>query len=341
MNETLTAEAPGPTDLVRVKIKMERSFAEFDAVQKERYLDALARIAGCTREVIEARQVFIRGCVIHEFEIPAVIAARLVELLDKAQGGELDDSALAEVVAFMKENHVVEAKEYKVITVRVLDQAPKRAVVFVHGWRGDGDSFGRLPEWIAEKTGWAGAVFTYPTGLWTHSPSISLVSGAFDNWVRDHYPGAELAVVAHSMGGVVVRHSLTEQALRDVPLDVRLLVLCASPETGAAVASLAAQMPTVRKEQLRELDPDSPFLFTLNKWWDRWVQLNVPERSRVRSLVGSADKVVSLNSARGTDTDPIPVLGAGHIDIVKPASIDSPVVTTIARLVRDLEKATA
>ena len=57
--------------------------------------------------------------------------------------------------------------------------------------------------------------------------------------------------------------------------------------------------------------------------------------------MGTADKVVSLNSARGTDTDPIPVLGAGHVDIVKPKAADGPVVTTIARLVHDIEKATA
>ena len=36
------------------------------------------------------------------------------------------------------------------------------------------------------------------------------------------------------------------------------------------------------------------------------------------NLVGTSDDVVSLNSARGTDTDPIPALGVGHGDIVKP-----------------------
>jgi pimeloyl-ACP methyl ester carboxylesterase len=338
---TKSNEGPSPPALVRFKIKMARSFAEFDQDQRNRYLDDLSRIAGCPRETIEAHQVFIRGCVIHEFEIPAVIATRLVELLGKAQRGELDDTALADVVAFVKENSVTESKEYKVVTVQVQDERPKKAVIFVHGWRGDVESFGQLPEWIEAQTGWGSGVFSYPTGLWTHSPSISLVSAAFDNWVRDNFPGAALAIVAHSMGGVVVRHSLTEQPLRETPLDTRLLVLCASPETGAAIASLASQLPTVKKEQLRELDQDGPFLFNLNKWWDRWVQLNVPAMCRVRSVVGTADKVVSLNSARGTDTDPIPVLGAGHIDIVKPTAANGPIVTTIARLVREIAKPTA
>jgi pimeloyl-ACP methyl ester carboxylesterase len=335
------AEQPRGSDLVRFKIKMERSFAEFDPDQKARYLDDLSRIAGCTREVIEAHQVFIRGCVVHEFEVPAVVATRLVELLGKAQRGELDESALAEVVEFMKQHKVVEFKEYKVVTIQVQDERPKKAVVFVHGWRGDGESFGRMPEWIETQTGWKSAVFSYPTGLWTHSPSISLVSAAFDNWVRDRFPGATIAIIAHSMGGVVVRHSLIEQPLRETPLDARLLVLCASPETGAAIASLATQLPAVRKDQLRELDQDSTFLLGLNKWWDRWVQLNVPALCRVRSLIGTADKVVSLNSARGADSDPIPVLGAGHSDIVKPKSADGPVVTTISRLIREIAKPVA
>lgn len=330
------AREPG---LVRFKIKMQRSFAEFDDAQKDRYLDGLARIAGCTRAQIEAHQVFIRGCVIHEFEIPAVMAERLMELFGKAQRGELDDSALDDIRAFLAQEKVVEYKDYKVVTIQVHDERPKQAAIFVHGWRGDEVSFGRLPEWVEAQTGWKSAVYAYPTGIWSHSPSIALVSAAFDNWVRDHFPEAALAIIAHSMGGVVVRHALIEQPLRDTPLDTRLLVLCASPETGAAIASLAAKVPTIRNQQLRELEPDSPFLFSLNKWWDKWVKTNVPDVCRVRSLVGTSDDVVSLNSARGTDTDPIPVLGAGHSDIVKPKSETGEVVTTIARLIREVGKA--
>jgi pimeloyl-ACP methyl ester carboxylesterase len=325
--------------LVRFKIKMQRSYAEFDDEQKNRYLDDLARIAGCTRAQIEAHQVFIRGCVIHEFEIPAVVAERLMELFGKAQRGELDDSALDDIRAFLARENVVEYKDYKVVTIQVHDERPKKAAIFVHGWRGDEVSFGRLPEWIESQTGWKSAVYSYPTGIWSHSPSIALVSAAFDNWVRDNFPEAALAIIAHSMGGVVVRHALTEQPLRDTPLDTKLLVLCASPETGAAVASLAAKVPTIRNQQLRELEPDSPFLFSLNKWWDKWVKTNVPAVCKVRSLVGTSDDVVSLNSARGTDTDPIPVLGAGHSDIVKPKSEKGEVVTTIARLIREAGKA--
>ncbi|MEO6030548.1 MAG: hypothetical protein ABIP61_01390, partial [Burkholderiaceae bacterium] len=308
-------DAAHQPDLVRFKIKMQRSFAEFDAEQKDRYLDDLARIAGCTRAQIEAHQVFIRGCVVHEFEVPAIVAERLMELFGKAQRGELDDSALDAIRAFLAQHHVVDYKDYKVVTIQVLDERPKKAAIFVHGWRGDEASFGRLPEWIESQTGWKSAVYSYPTGVWSHSPSIALVSAAFDNWVRDHFPDAALAIIAHSMGGLIVRHALIEQPLRDTPLDTRLLVLCASPETGAAIASLAAKVPTIRNQQLRELEPDSPFLFSLNKWWDQWVKTNVPAVCRVRSLVGTSDDVVSLNSARGTDTNPIPVLGAGQSDI--------------------------
>lgn len=59
------------------------------------------------------------------------------------------------------------------------------------------------------------------------------------------------------------------------------------------------------------------------------------------SLAGTSDDVISLNSARGTDTDPIPVLGAGHSDIAKPESEKVEVVTTIARLIREAGKAAA
>jgi hypothetical protein len=67
----------------------------------------------------------------------------------------------------------------------------------------------------------------------------------------------------------------------------------------------------------------------------------LPDVCSGRSLVGTSDDVVSLNSARGTTADPIPVLGAGRGDIVKPKSEKSEVVTTIARLIREAGKAAA
>lgn len=330
-------DAPFGTEKIRLKIEMDRDFTNFDSRQKKEYLSDLAQSAACPQELME-NQAFLRGCVVHELELPAPVAKRLVELFKKAQAGDLDSATLEEFRAFLAKHSVTAVTEYKVVTIQVDDERPKKAAVFVHGWRGDDDSFGELPKWVEGATGWRSAVFSYPTGLWSHSPSISLVSASFDNWVRGKFPDAELAIIAHSMGGVVVRHCLTEEGLRETPLDIKLLVLCASPENGAVLASIGEKIPTIQKAQLRELDPNSPFLFSMNKWWDKWVKSNVPGRCRVRSIVGDKDRVVSLNNARGTDTDPVPILGADHTDIVKPISKNEEIVATITRWVRDIDR---
>lgn len=325
--EVRSADADGG-DRVRLKIRMNRDFYSFDSQQKEEYLDDLCHVAGCTRKQIE-KSVFLRGCVEHEFEMPKEVARRFLELVEKAHE-DIEAETLNEFREFLRKHLVDSAKEIKVITIQVHDERPNKAAVFVHGWRGDKQSFGEMPRWIEAQTGWKSGIFPYPTGLWSHSPAIAYVSAAFDNWVRRQFPGATLTVIAHSMGGVVVRHCLTEQRLREEPLNVKLLVLCASPENGATLASIAAKVPFLRNAQLQDLHPNSSFLFSLNRCWDKWVQESVPAKCRVHSVFGDRDDIVSINNARGVDVNPVPILGATHIDLVKLSSEDATIVQTIA-----------
>ena len=162
-------------------------------------------------------------------------------------------------------------------------------------------------------------MFSYPTGLWENSPSISLVSSTLDNWIRTHFESSTLAVIGHSMGGVVVRKLLSEQHLLDDPLDVRLAVMCASPHTGT-LASLLRKIPSLNSAQLRELDQDSPFLFDLNKYWTWYINKHKAGLVRTKSVIAQKDGVVSLNSAAGLDLSPLVVQGADHRSVVKPLS---------------------
>ena len=50
--------------------------------------------------------------------------------------------------------------------------------------------------------------------------------------------------------------------------------------------------------------------------------------------VGENDKVVPLNSAIGLDPNPVPILGAGHIDIVKPKDANDEIVETAVQFLR-------
>jgi hypothetical protein len=94
-------------------------------------------------------------------------------------------------------------------------------------------------------------------------------------------------------------------------------------------------VPTFRKVQLDDLGTDSSFLFSLNADWNKWASSEYSKESAIRCIVGGNDKVVSINSAIGLDPNPIPILEAGHIDIVKPADENDEVVVTTSRLLRD------
>jgi len=334
-----TDEADFGTDRVRIQIKMNRSFSAFDETAKSRYLADLAAVAGCTQAQFH-QQIFIRGCVKHELEVPRVIAKRLLQMFEQAcktleaEGGDapedaLQREALEEFRQFVAAHGVEAVNVFHTLTLQVTENAPRKAAIFVHGWRGAADSFGHMPGWIEEQTGWKTDVFTYPTGLWGNSPSISLVAAALDNWIRARFEGATLAIVGHSMGGVVVRKMITEQIISDAPLDVRLAVMCASPHTGT-LASLLRLIPTLDSVQLRELDQDSTFLFDLNKYWNWWVHKHKAGAITTKSVIAQQDGVVALNSAAGLDSAPLVVLGADHRSIVKPASAQDLAVARMA-----------
>ncbi|MDP9066909.1 MAG: peptidoglycan DD-metalloendopeptidase family protein [Actinomycetota bacterium] len=107
--------------------------------------------------------------------------------------------------------------------------------------------------------------------------------------VAKRHPGAEVDLLAHSMGGLVARRFLTTAAKeqrQDLPR-VEHLVTFASPHGGASIASLpdrleeetltggllldaasaiartGAPLPDPRSEAVRQLEPGSPFLHEL------------------------------------------------------------------------------
>ncbi len=70
------------------------------------------------------------------------------------------------------------------------------------------------------------------------------------------FPGERIDVVAHSMGGVVLRLALAEHS--DLAAAVGRIVTLGSPHRGTAAVSGAAFSP-----ELRQLEPGSPFLESL------------------------------------------------------------------------------
>jgi hypothetical protein len=61
----------------------------------------------------------------------------------------------------------------------------------------------------------------------------------------------------------------------------------------------------------------------------------VPHHSRFGCIFGTDDEVVETTNIAEKDFDPVYILGAKHVDIVKPTSPDSEVVTTVIRFLEE------
>lgn len=320
-----------------LRIRMDRSFSKFSNADREEFLSDLSNISGCPVEEI-GHVKFSSGCVIFDGELDREAVERLIEYFEK-KNSLVDDtpSQIKDFVQFCEKWSVDSLHSYLRVKIEEEKKEPetqKDSVVFIHGWRGSEDSFGKMPTYISESTECQTGVYSYPTGIWEKSPSIDMIARNFDNWVRNTVSSKRIAIVAHSMGGLVARRFVSLQFERTDRIDnlVRLFVFIASPHNGAVLGNIGRHVPTFRKVQLNDLSTDSSFLFSLNADWNKWTSSDYSNDSTIRCIVGANDKVVSINSAIGLDPNPIPILDAGHIDIVKPEDQNDEVVVTTSRL---------
>jgi pimeloyl-ACP methyl ester carboxylesterase len=323
-----------------IRIVMDRRFEEFGPAEKARFLKELADISGCPVSDFTAVR-FLKGCVIFEGEFDREAIARLIEYFRNVKLGK-HTPELELFAQFVANNNITVVDSEFTVQVHVIKrerQQPSRdrEIIFVHGWSGDKDSFGKLPSYISAKYGCNCPIYRYPTDWFTHSPSVLLIARNLDNWIRNNANAKELAIIAHSFGGLIARQFLVTQKSRDIPLDrkVKLVTFIASPHDGTQFANLAKEIPFLRSDQLRELSPNSPVLLALNEEWSRWVRSHVPHRCLQRTILGTADSVVSLASAQGSDPETTVLLGFGHKDIVRPEAEDAEIVQTIDRFLRE------
>lgn len=217
------------------------------------------------------------------------------------------------------------------------EQADK-VVVFVHGLWGtalatwtntSGQTWQEIIQDDKDLEGWGTAVFEYPQakshGFGTEEGSRSLF-GALDRHTRNK---SAVVIVAHSLGGNVVRLALLNNP--GLLGRVRLVLFFATPADGASAAAFAAKLPILDQNRaLSELIRGSPILEDIKS---RWTSGNY----NTRILTACAYEtlpfygntlanvlIVEKESATAlcpTASDPID--RADHWDIVKPLSASS------------------
>lgn len=206
-------------------------------------------------------------------------------------------------------------------------QGGHAAVVFIHGFHGDVNETWtlfveqllndcRLSDWDVYSVG-------YPTNLsidlpiWTSDPDIRLCAAGLATKLRhaplDRYKA--VALVAHSMGGLVVQRAILD--CEDLRQRLTHAVIYGTPSAGISKAVVGARL----KSQARDMRVGSQFVTELRKEWKERVGENPSFSFTV--VAGETDAFVPPSSS----IDPFPqeqqaVVPGNHVEIVRPDSVD-------------------
>ena len=206
------------------------------------------------------------------------------------------------------------------------DLRQEAAILFIHGFSGDPRmTWGTFPDFVASDkriAGWDIFSLGYATslapdlvGAWSaDAPLISLADLLRTTVALPPLDGHKsLALVAHSMGGLIVQRALLDD--RGFTSRVGHVVLFGTPSLGLVKASPLRFW----KRQIRDMARGGPFITDLRERWDR--RFGNQLRFVFWAVAGDRDEFVP----RASSIDSFPpeqraVIPGDHLEIVKPLS---------------------
>lgn len=324
------------TRTATLRVVMEVDYADFVASQKDQFLTDLAEVLGCSDEELRSTS-FRPGCVVSESKAGESAIRLLLELIEIKPDGTLTSSS-PEIRALLVKYNIKNISADQTTDLQiVVDHRPKQQLVFVHGWQSSAAAFGKIPEYLNEMFSSHAEPFEYPTSKFGHSPSIFHLARGLENHIRTHVSADRVGIIAHSMGGLIVRKMLVMQRDRKSPLDdaIRQATFIASPQLGSDLAKILKKIPGFDSNQLQELSPNAGFVVELHEQWQNWKDRRTPLLCKVRCIYGTDDNVVPAADASADDREAVPILGGDHSSVIRPASKKADVVLTLARFLRE------
>ena len=208
------------------------------------------------------------------------------------------------------------------------DGGADTAVVFVHGFSGHAETtWGdfprflheepRLKEWDVFSLGYTTNLRLDVPGIWSAAPDLERLAVLLSTAAGYGALGNRkvLALVAHSMGGLVVQRAL----VRDPNLASRVshVVLLGTPSNGLAKARLGRWF----KRQLRDMAAGGKFVTRLRREWTERFHPAAGWRAPFSFLAVAGDRdefVPSHSSIEPFPDDQQAVVYGDHLEIVKP-----------------------
>lgn len=208
------------------------------------------------------------------------------------------------------------------------EDGPKHnLLLLVHGYSGSAkDTFQGLPELLMKESsfnGWHIYSVGYSTdimpsigiGIWAAIPNIGKVSHYFNTTLQYVFGEYQrVAIVAHSMGGLVVQKAILEMKPEQLQR-IQYLLLFGTPSNGLRKAALAKWW----NRQLRDMSDDGDFIKELRTGWAIKFPINYP--FQFRAVAGMNDEFVPVRSSlEPFDKSYQEVVAGNHLSIVKPDS---------------------
>jgi len=214
----------------------------------------------------------------------------------------------------------------------------RAALIFVHGFGGHpASTWGRFPDFLAgdlRLKGWSVFSFGYPStfwldviGLWKADPPVeSLADGLRTRAeLAPLSPDRSLALVAHSMGGLVVQRALVDHP--GFAQRVSHVILFGTPSAGLRKACFFKFW----KRQLRAMGQGGTFITDLRGRWK--ARFGKTRPFRLLAVGGDQDEFVPRESSlEPFSSEEGAVIRGDHLSIVKPSSGDAPSVQIVQRL---------
>ena len=220
--------------------------------------------------------------------------------------------------------------EYQQGTLNAIRSQPdcERAIVFLHGFSGDrDDTWDRLPgllgtvvaDWDIYTLGYATTFLPDLLGVWSADPDLPILATMLTTQtsIDPLRRYRSLALVAHSMGGLVVQRALVDDpGLAD---RTEKVVLFGTPSAGLRKAFWMRFW----KRQLRNMAIGSEFITSLRRDWE--ARFGPDPGFDLKVVAGEQDRFVPPNSSLG----PFPrqfrcVVPGDHFSMVRVANTDSP-----------------
>ena len=203
------------------------------------------------------------------------------------------------------------------------------AMLFVHGFTGDADeTWDRFPlllgaeetlnDWDILSLGYNTSFLPGTRGIWSADPELPILAKLFRTELEinplSRY--AHLAIIAHSMGGLVVQAALAENP--ELAKRIGYVLLFGTPSAGLRKARILSRLlGFLVGEQIHNMASDGEFVSHLRRDWSKVFGADPP--FRFYAIAGDKDQFVTPDSA----LEPFApryqrVVRGDHLSMVKP-----------------------